>query len=364
MFATHCGLGFKPKQPGSAEGVGLEETEDDQADHGAQHQVAERLEQKALALGGLERYEGQSHARRQHDRHRGGVQLGSHGAAQGKSKGDAHPEQGVARKIAQELPDPRAGEGRRRRLTLDGGLSGFLDRRCWPAHQGYPHGKIDRQVGEHADEGVHGEEVRLLDHEHHHRRERRRQDTHPPVVLAGGDGVNQQHRQQVCQGGKRSPDIRHLVEARMPIDPFHCEARQEHGQRAVNVKAVAAVDRVEGRFGCVEVLAKAHPGLLVWGAGVDGQVGVQALERGDIRAHPHQEALVGVQVLVFAPVDADKTEIRPHQEHTKQEKVEDPGLEAGLLQRLRIQGSFTHREAGMSTSKVDLRRCICYTSFT
>jgi hypothetical protein len=84
--------------------------------------------------------------------------------------------------------------------------------------------------------------------------------------------------------------------------------------------------RVERGFGRIEIIADAHPALLLGWAGVDGDGGIGALVRAQVGDHADQKTFVRVLVLQLTPIRAAETQKRRRSQHGDQKQVVNPGI--------------------------------------
>ncbi len=170
---------------------------------------------------------------------------------------------------------------------------------------GDQHGKGDGEEGKEIGGVIRGEEMRLLDLHDGHGGESRGQQAHLAPIQPGGDQIEQEDHAQVGHGRDLPAHDIDLVIARL-FQPLRQIAHDQQRQVAIHIKAIAAVVRVQGGSGSVEIIP-------------------QRLHRLEGGLYHGQEPLVGVQVLNLVPVQPHQAEPRRAQQHDDQKQVIDPG---------------------------------------
>ncbi len=134
----------------------------------------------------------------------------------------------------------------------------------------------------------------LLDVEHTEGQQQSAQQAHAGIIEPPA-GEKDEHDTQHVEHGSHAPSRQvNAVIARL-ADNLPDELGHDHGKEAIDVGAVAVIIGVEG---------------------VDGGIKVFPERLGPLQAvlHHGQEALIGVQVLVFVPIQASEAQGRGHQQ--------------------------------------------------
>jgi hypothetical protein len=165
---------------------------------------------------------------------------------------------------------------------------------------GGAHGCVHGHRGQGGRPVVHGEEVRLLDGHHGKREQEGAQETGPPAIQAPADEKDEEDGEEIDEAREKTPQEVNAVVGREVIgtqgfkvladtvDPFGHDARDRHGEVAVDVKGyVVLVVGVERRFRRTQI-----------GEGIGNRL--------QPAGHARQETLVRVQVVVTVPIEARK----------------------------------------------------------
>ncbi len=189
-----------------------------------------------------------------------------------------------------------------------------------------PEGQQQRHVGE----GVHREEVRLLDVEHAGGQQQRRQQPHALPIQPPTDEEDQSDCEEIEQPRQRAANQMNLVVIAL-IQDFAGRFDEEKRESAIDITADAAVVGVERRAPGIEVTAPTRT------AGGQRAIDRVATGQPDTGEHHGEEAFVGVDMLQLVPVQPGEAEDRAEQQDHHQGR-HDRGLAQGEPARDRPAG--------------------------